>query len=183
MRIASRIVVLGEDDVDTDQIIPARFLTTTRRSGLAAGLFADRRSHPAFALAAASPSAGAILVAGERFGCGSSREHAVWALAEAGFRAVVAPSFGDIFRQNATKNALLPVTLPRAAWQTLAIRGPLGPEIEIDLERGDVALPDGSRHPFPFDPFVRTCLLEGVDELGWLLSHREAIEAWEARRR
>jgi 3-isopropylmalate/(R)-2-methylmalate dehydratase small subunit len=192
--IESPYVAFLEDDVDTDQIIPARFLTTVERRGLAAGLFADRRHRSpgepgdtTFPLDHPAARGCAVLLAGERFGCGSSREHAVWALVEAGFAAVVARSFGDIFRQNALQNGLLPVVPPLDAWLELArLAGgagpgaPAGPPIRIEVATAELVLPDGSRHRFPLDPFARVCWLDGVDELGWLLSHREAIERHEA---
>jgi 3-isopropylmalate/(R)-2-methylmalate dehydratase small subunit len=182
--IRSRYVVLADDDIDTDQIVPARFLTTTERRGFAGALFADRiadrRGREGFPLTHPDARGVEILVAGARFGCGSSREHAVWALREAGFRAVVAPSFGDIFRQNALQNGLVPVAITPPAWSELVARGtPVGPEIEIDLGTCRLRMPASTSSdpgvPFPLDPFARRCLLEGVDELGWLLSHRAAI--------
>jgi 3-isopropylmalate/(R)-2-methylmalate dehydratase small subunit len=191
--IESPYVAFVEDDVDTDQIIPARFLTTVERSGLANGLFADRRRAAAdFPLDDPAAQGATVLLAGERFGCGSSREHAVWALVEAGFTAVVARSFGDIFRQNALQNGLLPVVPPLQAWLDLARRveapggkasapSPVGPPIRIEIATSEIVLPDASRHAFPLDPFARVCWLDGVDELGWLLSHRSAIELWDRR--
>ena len=164
--IKGRAVVLARPNVDTDQIIPARFLRTTGRKGLGAGLFADR---PEFL----QGQAGSILVAGENFGCGSSREHAPWALLDAGFRAVIAPSIADIFRANAIKNGLVPVQIA-ASFEP-------GAEIEIDLEQGTV-VSGGRTHSFTLDPFARHCLIHEIDELGYLLAAEAEIAAFEARR-
>jgi 3-isopropylmalate/(R)-2-methylmalate dehydratase small subunit len=162
-RVSSRIVTLAASDIDTDRIIPARFLKTTSRTGLGALLFHDWPDFPREEARGA-----AILAAGANFGCGSSREHAVWALLDFGFRVVVAPSFADIFRGNALKNGLLPV----------AIDAPLGPEATVDLE-AQVLESDGQRHTFTIEPFARRLLLAGKDELGYLLSYLPAIEAHE----
>jgi len=153
--------------VDTDQIIPARFLTTTSRDGLGDCLFADWRAH-GLAL-----GRGAVLVAGRNFGCGSSREHAVWALMGWGFRAVIAPSFADIFRQNALKNGLLPVAVDASIAD--------GAEVVVDLEEQVVTV-GGARLPFTVDPFARTCLLAGQDEMGYLLARLPLVEEYERRR-
>ena len=185
-KIRSRTVVLPVNDIDTDQIIPARFLTTTDRAGFGRMLFADwrfdasGRSRPDCALNRPEAAGSAILVAGRNFGCGSSREHAPWALLDFGFRAIVSTSFADIFATNALKNGLLPVVVDGAthAWLTAHP----GAEIEIDLHSAVLALPDGGQVPFPIEPFARYCLLNGVDELGYLLSQRPVIEAFEARR-
>jgi 3-isopropylmalate/(R)-2-methylmalate dehydratase small subunit len=179
-----RTVVLPLDDVDTDQIIPARFLKGTTRSGLGQGLFADRRytaegaPRPDFPLNAPEARGATVLVAGRNFGCGSSREHAVWALTDQGFRAVLSTSFADIFRQNALKNGLLPVAIPADA-HARAAAAP-GAEVTVDLQGQQVVLADGTRAPFTIDPFARHCLLEGIDELDFLRGQEAAIAAHES---
>jgi len=185
-RIRSRTVVLPVHDIDTDQIIPARFLTTTARAGFGRHLFADwrfdaaGRPRPEFALNRTEAAGCTVLVAGRNFGCGSSREHAPWALLDYGIQAVVSPSFADIFRTNALKNGLLPVVIegPAHAW----LMANPGAEIEIDVDLTTLALPDGRRVPFPIESFARYCLLHGVDELGYLLSQERSIETFEVRR-
>jgi 3-isopropylmalate/(R)-2-methylmalate dehydratase small subunit len=185
-QVRSRTVVLPATDVDTDQIIPARFLTTTSRDGLGRALFADwrfdanGRPRPEFALNRPEAGGCEILVAGRNFGCGSSREHAPWALCDFGIRAVISTSIADIFSSNALKNGLLPVRVD-AATHTWLLANP-GVEIEIDLESRTLTLPDGKRVPFPIEPFARHCLLNGVDQLGYLLSQRPAIDAFEEHR-
>ena len=184
--VRSRIVVLPARDVDTDQIIPARFLTTTARDGFGDALFADWRfdaaglPRPEFALNRPEAAGAQVLVAGHNFGCGSSREHAAWALRDFGFRAVISSSFADIFRSNALKNGLLPVQVdePVLAW----LSANPGLEIAIDLEARELALPDGSRTPFPIEPFARYRLLNGIDELDFLLAQSAAIDAFERGR-
>ncbi|MGQ0648743.1 MAG: 3-isopropylmalate dehydratase small subunit [Gemmatimonadaceae bacterium] len=185
--VESTAVVLHTDDVDTDQIIPARFLKTTDRAGLGLHCFADWRYDAAgqpvrdFPLNAPHAAAARILVVGRNFGCGSSREHAPWALADFGFRVVVAPSFADIFRGNALKNALLPVALPAADHATLLaalIRTP-SQLINVDLRSCQLALQDGSSWSFDLPPFARRCLLDGVDQLGYLVSVGPEICAYE----
>ena len=184
--IRSRIVVLAARDVDTDQIIPARFLTTTQRHGFGDALFADwrfdaaGRPRPEFALNRPEATGAQVLVAGPNFGCGSSREHATWALLDFGFRAVVSSSFADIFRSNALKNGLLPVQVdvPVLDWLTAHP----GVAVTIDLESRDLALPDGSRRAFPIEPFARYRLLNGIDELDFLLAQSSAIDAFERGR-
>jgi 3-isopropylmalate/(R)-2-methylmalate dehydratase small subunit len=174
--------------VDTDQIIPARFLKTVSRRGLGEHLFADWRldaqgnPRPDFSLNSSAAKGAAILVAGDNFGCGSSREHAPWALLDFGFRAVISTRFADIFRNNAVKTGLLPVALPHSAHATLLgllAESPAG-RVTIDLETQTVTLPDGSSHEFPLDPFARHCLLNGVDELGFLLDQESAIADYES---
>ncbi len=185
----SAVLPLLRDDVDTDQIIPARFLKAVDRDGMGAGLFADWRydrlgtPRPEFVLNDPSMEGRRILLAGANFGCGSSREHAAWALAAWGIRAVIAPSFADIFRANALKNGLLPIALdPPAltAVQQAVAAGP-GMELGVDLEGRTIELPDGDRLPFDVDPFSRSMLLAGTDELGYLLGFREQIEAFDDR--
>jgi 3-isopropylmalate/(R)-2-methylmalate dehydratase small subunit len=186
--LTSRCVVLLASNVDTDQIIPARFLKTVSRRGLGEHLFADWRldkdGHPRsdFPLNSSAAKGASVLVAGDNFGCGSSREHAPWALLDFGFRAVISTRFADIFRNNAVKTGLLPVALPQAAHATLLgllAESPDG-QVKIDLEAQTATLPDGSSHKFPLDPFARHCLLHGVDELGFLLDQESAIADYES---
>ena len=184
--IRSRTVVMPAANIDTDQIIPARFLTTTTRDGLGARLFndwryqADGTPHAGFVLNQPQARGCEILVAGRNFGCGSSREHAPWALTDYGFRAVVSTAFADIFRNNALKNGLVPVLVDEATSSWLLTHP--GAEITIDLDSTTVVLPTGTRVPFPLEPFARYCLMNGVDELGFLLKQAPAIEAFERRR-
>ena len=185
--LTSRAALLLLDDVDTDQIIPARFLTTTARTGLGAALFADWRfdaagtPRPEFALNQPESAAARILVAGRNFGCGSSREHAPWALVDYGFKAVIATSFADIFRGNALKNGLLPIEISEADHGTLVaqLRRDKERPLVIDLASQTVKLPDGGSSTFPIDPFAKRCLLDGVDQLGFLLSGEAEIAAYE----
>jgi 3-isopropylmalate/(R)-2-methylmalate dehydratase small subunit len=184
--LSSRTAVLPVDNVDTDQIIPARFLTTTQSSGLGQHLFADWRrdarneAHEDFVLNRPESAGARILVAGHNFGCGSSREHAPWALLDYGFRAVVSTGIADIFRSNALRNGLLPVVLDPAphAW---LLANP-GAEIVIDLRSCELRLPDGFAAPFEVEPFARHCMLHGVDPLGWLLAQEDAIQRYEEAR-
>ena len=186
--LTSSCVVLRAENVDTDQIIPARFLKTINREGLGEHLFADWRvdergqPRPDFPLNSASAREASILVAGHNFGCGSSREHAPWALLDFGFRAIISTGFADIFRNNALKTGLLPVTLAQSAHASLLAQlaqSPAAP-VTINLESQTATLPDGSSHKFPVDPFARHCLLNGVDELGFLLGEQSAIAAYES---
>jgi 3-isopropylmalate/(R)-2-methylmalate dehydratase small subunit len=189
--LSSRVVVVPQNDIDTDQIIPARFLKTTDKSGLGVSLFADWRygqdgeAVAGFPLNASRAQGAAILLAGDNFGCGSSREHAPWALTGFGFRAVVSTSFADIFRNNALKNGLLPVAIDAGAHAALQAQLARDPEaqVTVDLAAQALTLPDGTRVKFPIDPFARTCLLEGVDELGYILRFEPRIEAHERRMR
>ena len=180
--IRSRTVVLPMDNVDTDQIIPARFLVTTSRDGLEQGLFADwrfdaeGRPRPEFVLNRPEAEGARVLVAGRNFGCGSSREHAVWALQACGFEAVVSPAFADIFRANALKNGLLPVQLDEATHAAL-VAAPGA--VTIDVTEGVLAFGE-QRAPFPLEPFARYCLVNGQDELAFLLSRENEIAAFEA---
>jgi 3-isopropylmalate/(R)-2-methylmalate dehydratase small subunit len=186
--LKSSCVVLPAANVDTDQIIPARFLKTVERRGLGAHLFADwrldeqGRPRPNFPLNSPDAVGAAILVAGHNFGCGSSREHAPWALFDFGFRAVISTGFADIFRNNALKTGLLPVTLSPSAYATLLEQLAESPRarVTIDLESQTATLPDGTAHVFAVDPFARHCLLNGVDELGFLLEQDAAIAAYES---
>lgn len=184
--IHSCTAVLPLENIDTDQIIPARFLRSTSREGFGKNLFADWRydakgaPRADFALNQPEAQGCAILVAGRNFGCGSSREHAPWALTDYGFRAVISTEFADIFRNNALKNGLVPVLVdePTSRW---LLENP-GAQVTIDLESATIALPTGARLPFPIEPFARYCLLNGVDELGFLLARLPEIEAFERRR-
>ena len=186
--LTSRCILLPASNVDTDQIIPARFLKTVSRRGLGEHLFADwrldhdGRPRPDFPLNSSAAKGASILVAGDNFGCGSSREHAPWALLDFGFRAVVSTSFADIFRNNALKTGLLPVVLPQpahAALLGLLAESP-SEKVTIDLATQTVTLPNRSSHQFPLDPFARHCLLNGVDELGFLLDQESAIADYES---
>jgi 3-isopropylmalate/(R)-2-methylmalate dehydratase small subunit len=181
--IRSRTVVLPAENVDTDQIIPARFLVTTTREGLGKGLFADwrweadGRPRDGFVLNRPEAEGARVLVAGRNFGCGSSREHAVWALQAGGFDAVVSPAFADIFRGNALKNGLLPVQVDEAAHARL-LEAP-GAEVSIDVGAGILSF-GTHRAGFPLEPFARYCLLNGFDELAFILSREREIAAYEA---
>ena len=183
--IRSRTVVLRERNIDTDQIIPARFLTTTERTGIGRHAFSDWRSladgspDPDFPFNRPENAGAQVLVAGRNFGCGSSREHAPWALVDLGLRAVVSSEIADIFRSNALKNGLLPVVLDADVVDEL-LDAP-GIELSIDIATRQVTLPDGRAFAFPLDSFARTCLLEGVDQLGYLLKQADAIAAFEQR--
>jgi 3-isopropylmalate/(R)-2-methylmalate dehydratase small subunit len=189
VRVTAVAVPLDLPDVDTDRIIPARFLRQPRREEYGAFCFHDLRvrpdgsEDPAFALNQPAYRGARILVAGENFGCGSSREGAVWALAGHGFRAIVAPSFGDIFHENCLRNGLLPVVLPAPTVLGLrrALRERPGATVTIDLPAGTLTGPDGGVHRFALDAFRRQALIEGLDEIGLTLGHRAEIEAFEAR--
>ena len=179
LRVEGPAVALPYDNVDTDQIIPARFLKTTSREGLGEHLFAGWRP---CALDLPAARGARILVAGRNFGCGSSREHAPWALVDFGFGAVVARSFADIFHQNALKNGLLPVALPEpvhAEVSALVVEQP-GIRLVVDLERQVLSWPSGEC-AFAVDAFARQCLLQGVDEIGYVLRQEAAIAAFENR--
>jgi len=187
--ISSRVVVLPVDNIDTDQIIPARFLKTTDKAGLGANLFADWRylpdgsPNPDFVLNWPENQGAQVLLAGDNFGCGSSREHAPWALMGWGFRAVISTTFADIFRNNALKNGLLPVIVDAAAHRRLMeqLKANPGAHVTIDLATQRLVLPDGEAVAFPIDPFSKTCLINGVDELGYLLGLEEHIRRYEAQ--
>jgi 3-isopropylmalate/(R)-2-methylmalate dehydratase small subunit len=184
--IASRTVVLPVSDIDTDQIIPARFLTTTSRDGLGQHLFADWRfaadgsEKPDFELNEPGAEGCQVLVAGRNFGCGSSREHAPWALLDYGFRAVISSDIADIFRSNALKNGLLPVDVDRETLDWLIDNE--GTEVTLDIAASTLTLPDGRQCEYPIDGFARYCLLEGVDQLGFLRQHDEDIRRFEDER-
>ena len=185
-QLTSRTVVLRERNIDTDQIIPARFLTTTQRKGLGKHAFNDWRTlpdgspNPDFAFNRAENTGAKILVAGRNFGCGSSREHAPWALIDLGLRAVISSEIADIFRSNALKNGLLPIVLDDTVVDELLDQP--GIELHIDVATRSVTLPDGRRFEFPLDAFAQTCLLEGVDQLGYLLKQSDAIARFEQTR-
>jgi 3-isopropylmalate/(R)-2-methylmalate dehydratase small subunit len=188
--LRSRAVVLPTNDIDTDQIIPARFLKTTDKAGLGASLFSDWRygpdgaPRPGFPLNAARAKGCEILVAGDNFGCGSSREHAPWALMDYGFRAVIGPSFGDIFLNNCLKNGLLPVVLSETDVDRLfhACQATPGFALSVDLERQSVTTADGAMaFGFDIEPFSKHCLLNGLDEVGLTLEHADEIRAFESR--
>ncbi len=185
-QLESACVVLANENIDTDQIIPARFLSTTTRKGLGEHAFSDWRRDASGQPRAEFPfnqsrNAGRqILIAGRNFGCGSSREHAPWALTDLGLRAVISSQIADIFRNNALKNGLLPIVLDEPVVQDLMQR----PDevLRIDVASNSLHTPDGRCFHFPLDAFARTCLLEGVDEMGYLLARNEAISAFEQRR-
>ena len=185
-RFSSATTVLAIDDVDTDQIIPARFLTTTSRDGIGKALFADWRydSHgnkiAGFPLNEAGAETRKILVAGRNFGCGSSREHAPWALHDFGIRAVISTEIADIFRNNSLKNGLLPIIVDKATHAWL-IANP-GAEVTVDLEACEIRLPNGKAVSFPIDGFARHCILEGIDQTGFLLQQADAITQFEMNR-
>jgi len=184
--LRSRTVVLATRDIDTDQIIPARFLTTTTREGLGDGLFHDLRFHEDgsdvadFPVNTVDTKGCEFLVAGNNFGCGSSREHAPWALLDFGFRAVISTQFADIFRNNSLKNQLLPIVVDVDIHEWL-LANP-GVELCIDVERSTLTLPDGRVVEYPIDSFARYCLTQGVDQLGFLQQQLEAIETFEEER-
>ncbi|MBL6079978.1 3-isopropylmalate dehydratase small subunit [Belnapia sp. T18] len=189
-RLTSAAVALPRPNIDTDQIIPARFLSRPREVDHGEFLFHDARRVPAtgeqdpdFPLNREEFGAARIIVAGRNFACGSSRESAVWALFDAGFRCAIAPSFGDIFRTNGMKNGLLPVVLPAEAVAALIgqVEAAPGAEVTVDLQALEVTFPDGSVHGFEVDPFARHCLLEGLDEIGLTLSLEDEIAAFERR--
>jgi 3-isopropylmalate/(R)-2-methylmalate dehydratase small subunit len=181
--LVSRTVVLRERNIDTDQIIPARFLTTTERKGLGKHAFNDWRAmpdgspNPEFPFNRAESAGAHIIVAGRNFGCGSSREHAPWALLDLGVLAVISSEIADIFRSNALKNGLLPIVLDEAIVDELLDQPGIG--LRIDVAARSVTLPDGRSFRFPLDTFAQTCLLEGVDQLGYLLKQTDAIAAYE----
>ena len=185
--LTGRVVAVPSENIDTDQIIPARYLKTTSKAGLGEHLFNDWRydaaglPRPDFPLNQPSAAGAQILLAGDNFGCGSSREHAPWALADFGFRAIVSTSFADIFSNNALKNGLLPVVVDRATHGqlfSLAAEDP-GLALTIDLATQSLTLPDGRALTFPIDSFSKACLLQGVDELGYLLGQGSHIQAYE----
>jgi 3-isopropylmalate/(R)-2-methylmalate dehydratase small subunit len=186
--VTSAVVPMNRGDVDTDQIIPARFLKTVNRTGLGEQLFHDWRylpdgsPNPEFVLNRPEMAGRQVLLAGDNFGCGSSREHAPWALMAWGVRAVVSSSFADIFRNNSLKNGLLPIEVPPEELGRLFALVDAEPDaqVTVDLEAQELRLPDGSTIGFHVDAFARRMILDGTDELGYLLSLEPQIEAYEA---
>jgi 3-isopropylmalate/(R)-2-methylmalate dehydratase small subunit len=186
--VTSAAIPMSRNDIDTDQIIPARFLKTTNREGLGEQLFCDWRyladgsPNPEFVLNRPEMAGRSILVAGDNFGCGSSREHAPWALMAWGIRAVISSSFADIFRNNALKNGLLPIAVPPQELERIGgiLEAEPDAELTVDLEANEVRLPDGSEIPFDVDAFARRMILDGTDELGYLLALEPQISAYEA---
>jgi 3-isopropylmalate/(R)-2-methylmalate dehydratase small subunit len=185
--LTSHMIAIPNENIDTDQIIPARFLKTTSKVGLGENLFADWRfipdgtPRPDFPLNQPQAKGAQVLLAGDNFGCGSSREHAPWALMDFGLRAVVSTSFADIFRQNALKNGLLPVVVDAETHRQLfsLVAEEPDTEIAIDLTLQTLTLPDGRTVTFPIDEFSKTCLLEGLDQLGYLIRHNTRISDYE----
>jgi 3-isopropylmalate/(R)-2-methylmalate dehydratase small subunit len=186
----SRLAPLPIDNVDTDQIIPARFLKTISKAGLDQNLFCDWRydaagnPNPDFILNKPEGREAHVLLAGDNFGCGSSREHAPWALTQYGFKAVISTSFADIFRGNSLKNSLLPIIVPPDAHKKLfaALKSDPAATVTVDLAEQLLLLPDGEQVSFPVEAFAKFCMLEGVDELGYILKQEDAIAAYEAKR-
>lgn len=182
-RFESVLAVLPQENIDTDQIIPARFLTTTERAGIGRGCFADWRfdaegnERPDFPLHRPELRGAGIIAAGRNFGCGSSREHAPWALLDYGIRVVISTRIADIFRNNALKNGVLPLVVNEDEWQRIARVE--GQRIVVDLQQQQIELPDGQTIAFQVEPFARQCLLQGVDQLGYLLLQQDAIHAFE----
>ena len=183
------VAVLDRDNVDTDQIIPKQFLKRIERTGYGDVLFfgwrfdAEGKPNLAFSLNAPQYAGASILLAGKNFGCGSSREHAVWALRDYGFRVVIAPSFADIFANNCVKNGVLTVVLRPSEVVALKDRDAAGRfHLTVDLQKQEVSSPDGFSARFEIDPFRRTCLLEGLDEIGMTLTHEKEIAAYEQKR-
>jgi 3-isopropylmalate/(R)-2-methylmalate dehydratase small subunit len=189
-RFTSKIIPLLINDIDTDQIIPARYLKGTDKSGLAEGLFynwrylPDGKPNPDFPMNRPEYRGAAILLAGDNFGCGSSREHAPWALQAGGIRAIISTSFADIFRNNALQNGILPVVVEESVHKSLMdlVEEAPSAEITIDLENQRLLLPGGQEASFPVDSFSKTCLIRGMDELEYLLGCLPAVEAYERRR-
>lgn len=187
-QLTTNALPMRRENVDTDQIIPARYLTAVTKAGMGDGLFSwwrygrDGKPNPDFELNKPEYSGAQVLIAGRNFGSGSSREHAVWALTEYGFRAVIAPGFADIFYNNSLKNGLLPIALPEETVNMLwdLIEEEPETQISIDLESQTVTLPDGQQMGFSIDGFRKLCLLNGLDDMGYLLAKEEAIAAHEA---
>jgi len=185
--LTSRLVPLPVENIDTDQIIPARYLKACDKSGMGEALFSDWRyntdgsPNTGFVLNDPRYQGAKILIAGDNFGCGSSREHAPWALTGYGFQAVISTSFADIFRNNALKNGLLPIRVDAETHQSLFDLTEEAPDAEIiiDLESQTAVLPDGQTIKFSIDPFSKSCLLKGVDQLGYIMSYEEDIVAYE----
>jgi len=185
VRLDAVALPLARPNVDTDQIVPARYLQKPRSDNFGDYLFRDVREDPAFVFNREAYRGARIVVAERNFGCGSSREHAVWALYDHGFRAAIAPSFGDIFASNAQKNGFLPIVLPEAdvAHLLAQLEAQPGTRIAIDLPAQTVRGPDGRHYPFEIDAFAKHCLVEGLDEISYTLTLLPAIEAFEAQRK
>ncbi len=187
-RFTSRIVLMPIENIDTDQIIPARFLKVTDKAGLGEALFSDWRYNadgspkPDFVLNRAESVGAQVLFAGDNFGCGSSREHAPWALVGFGFRAVISTFFADIFKSNALKNGLLPIVVDPQVHANLLtqVQADANARVDVDLASQTLTLPDGEKVSFPIDPFAKHCLLNGVDQLGFLMAEESGIAAYEA---
>jgi len=187
-KFSSRLVPLPQENVDTDQIIPARFLKTTEKTGLGKSLFCDWRYDESgnpkseFILNKPEVAGAEILLAGDNFGCGSSREHAPWALTDFGFRALISTTFADIFRNNSLKNGLLPILVDKATHEQLfkLVEKDSRIEVSVDLKTQSLLLPGSKAIMFPIDPYSKKCLLEGLDDLGYLLLFSERIAAYEA---
>jgi 3-isopropylmalate/(R)-2-methylmalate dehydratase small subunit len=177
--LTARAAVIDRPDVDTDQIIPKQFLKRIERTGYGEFLFYDWRQDPDFELNRPGYEGARILLAGQNFGCGSSREHAAWALSDYGFEVIVAPSFGDIFFSNSVQIGLVPIVLPASEVKALMEAAAAG-ELSVDLEERTVVDPAGRAVRFEMDPFVRRCLLEGLDSIDLTLEHEDAISAYEA---
>jgi 3-isopropylmalate/(R)-2-methylmalate dehydratase small subunit len=188
-KLTATAAPLRAENVDTDQIIPARYLTAVTKEGMGDGLFSSWRydaagkPKPDFVLNKPEFSSAEILIAGRNFGSGSSREHAVWALTEYGFRCVIAPAFADIFFNNSLKSGLLPVVLPESTVSMLhdLVEEDPSTVLTVDLGSQTVTLPDGQQMAFEIDPFRKICLLEGIDDLGYIMKKEEAIQEWENR--
>lgn len=186
--LSSKVVPLPSENVDTDQIIPARYLKVTDKQGLGEALFADWRYNndgspkPDFILNTSEMKGRQVLLAGDNFGCGSSREHAPWALTGAGFRAVISTSFADIFRNNSLKNGLLPIIVDRDTHQQMFSLAAEDPDFQVvvNLAAQSLTLPDGRNVAFPIDGFSKACMLNGVDEIGYVLGLKDKIEAFES---
>ena len=189
MNLTSRVMPLPNENVDTDQIIPARYLKTTVKDGLGKALFYDWRydaagnPRPDFVLNRPEYAGAQMLLAGDNFGCGSSREHAPWALADYGFRALISTSFADIFCNNCLKNGILPILVSRETHEKLFRLAAAQPEatVTVDLASQTLTLQDGKPVEFPIDAFTKKCLLEGIDELGYLLKHSDLIAKYEEK--
>jgi len=187
--LASHAVLLSAENVDTDQIIPARFLKTLDKNGLGKQLFFDWRylpdgsDNPDFALNKPEAQGAQIILAGDNFGCGSSREHAPWALMGWGVRAVISTSFADIFKGNSLKNGLLPIQVDAATHAKLvaAVKANPQAQLSVDLTQAELTLPDGAKVNFPIDAFAQHCLLNGIDQLGYILGFSDQIRAYELR--
>jgi 3-isopropylmalate/(R)-2-methylmalate dehydratase small subunit len=181
-RVEGRAIPFGLKNVDTDIIIPAKWLKTISREGLGRGAFETIRAEPGNVFDDPAYAGASVLIAGDNFGCGSSREHAAWALGDLGIRVVIAPSFSDIFSGNAVKNGILPVVLPQAAIDRLMEVAREGMAVTVDLESQTVTTPYQDRYTFILDPFRRHCLLNGLDEVGMTMAQDKAIGGFEASR-